>query len=104
MTYNLRRTQHYLESLMVTAVVCFVAPALVAGLLFVLFTLLMLMGHASPCVLWGRQGLGLLCDVLLTFGNGNLWHGLGLMGLVGSLVGVLFDGYTLAHYPQHRVR
>jgi len=100
-TYNLRRTQHYLASLTVTAVVCFTAPVLAAGILFLMLTLLL---HSPAFGSWGRLGLGLMQDVLLTFGNGNPWHGLGLMGLVASLVGMLFDGYTLTRYPQHRVR
>ncbi len=88
-------TTNRLHSVVLTAVVCFVAPMVLVGILVLGLYVI----HYLPLIyVVGNLGLHLIETFLNVFGNGNLLTGLILIGLVCSFVGTLFDTYTIYRY------
>jgi len=84
----------FLRSLLLTSVFSFVAPiVLVGGDQFVLNRLYSLEGKSIA-----EQ----ILQFLATFGSGNSFRGLVVIGLTCSLVGVLFDTYAFYRYQSLR--
>jgi hypothetical protein len=85
----------YIRSLMLTMIFSFTAPVLIVG-----------GGLISVCLIGrvpGLQGTGqaiapAMKQFLATFGSGNSFRGLVVIGLTCSLVGALFDTYAFYRY------
>jgi hypothetical protein len=99
MPYSL--TSSYLRSLLLTSLLSFLAPVLLIGGAIALTLPL------SLC-----PGLGDVSDALstpilaflATFGNGNAWEGVIVIGCACALVGGLFDTYTFyRHYSLRKL-
>ncbi|NDJ17165.1 hypothetical protein [Myxacorys almedinensis] len=98
MLYSL--TSSYVRSLLLTLIVSFLAPVLLVG-----GALALLLG-LGVCPLWSgtSQTLStLVLSFLATFGNGNAWEGIVVIGGTCALVGALFDTYTFyRHYTLRK--
>lgn len=91
------RILHVLWSLLVTAIISFLLPLIILGGLFLLLagaqqiTLLSSVSQASILQ---------LSAFLKVLGSGSPWQGVLVVGLASSLVGVLFDSFTLYRYQS----
>ncbi|MFM7426202.1 MAG: hypothetical protein ACKO7W_14630 [Elainella sp.] len=87
-----------LRSLLLTSIFSFLVP--------VSLIVLLLLGAAtlsySPLEPMGSSSLSQITQFLQVFGSGSVWRGTVVIGLVGSLVGVLFDTYTFYQSQQWR--
>lgn len=89
MPYSL--TSSYVRSLLLTLIVSFLAPVLLLGsaLAFIL-----MLGFC-PLFSGTSQTLSaLFLSFLATFGTGNAWEGILVIGCACAVVGGLFDTYT----------
>ncbi|MCU0525374.1 MAG: hypothetical protein MUF72_11170 [Elainella sp. Prado103] len=84
-----------LRSLLLTSIFSFLAPVL---LISILLATTALISYLPPFEPFGSTGLLQIAHFLQIFGNGSAWHGLTVIGLVGSLVGMLFDTYTFYRF------
>jgi len=83
---------NFLRSLLLTSVFSFVAPLLLIGAGLSCFYLI---SHL-PCLQeLGHFGADRILKFLATFGSGRPIEGFLVIGITFSLVGVLFDTYTL---------
>ncbi len=80
-----------LRSLILTAILTFLAPLLVLGL-FLLPLVLLEQLHGLETM--SRYGVAQIVYFLQTFGSGNAMQGALTISLVCSTVGMLFDSYT----------
>lgn len=94
MTAHTKHLGYYLRSLAITAIVAFLLPLVILGLLLLGLAILR---QGSPTAELGRQGYHQLLSFLTTLGGGDPWQGGLVMGATASLVGTLFDGYALYH-------
>lgn len=88
-----------LRSLLLTSIFSFLAPVLLISIL--------LAGSAViGCIPYlGTIGNGSLEQIghfLKIFGSGSIWRGITVIGLVGSVVGSLFDTYTFYRFQNWR--
>jgi hypothetical protein len=88
---------HLLRSLLITGILSFIAPSLFIG---VIWAVLILLSYIPLAESVGQVGVGQLLNFLTIFGNGSSIRGLLTIGLVCSLVGVLFDTYTFYRYQK----
>jgi hypothetical protein len=88
-----------LRSLLLTSIFCFLAPVL-------LFSLLLAgtaaTGHIPLLTTIGNSSLEQITHFLEIFGSGSVWRGITVIGLVGSLVGVLFDTFAFYRFQDLR--
>jgi len=85
--------------LALTIVFSFVAPILLISGLLVSFSLLgHLLGLAAISTAINRG----ITEFLASFGSGNSWRGIVIIGLTCSFVGALFDTYTFYRYRHLR--
>ncbi|MBT9313697.1 hypothetical protein [Leptothoe kymatousa] len=82
------------SSLALTLVICFMLPAIVVGVAFGALTL----GAWSPLSAISELGRSHLADFLITFGAGNLGHGIVVICLTISIVGGMFEMFTFYKY------
>ena len=82
------------SSLILTLVICFMLPAIGLGVAFGALTL----GVWSPLSAVSELGRDQLTDVLITFGAGNLGHGIVAICLTISIVGGMFEMFTFYKY------
>ncbi|MBF1999537.1 MAG: hypothetical protein IGS50_02305 [Synechococcales cyanobacterium C42_A2020_086] len=80
-----------LRSLLLTCIFSFLAPVFLVGLLLASFVLIR---YLPPLEAIGTGGVEQLSHFLQIFGSGSTLQGLTVIGLVCSVVGVLFDTYT----------
>ncbi len=88
-----------LRSLTLTAILTFLAPLLVLGALLLP---LMLLERLNGLESLSRHGITQIFYFLQTFGSGNPLHGALIISLVCSLVGMLFDSYTLYRHEKFK--
>jgi hypothetical protein len=88
-----------LRSLLLTSIFSFLTPVLFLGLLLVC---LLAMSHFPHFSAFGNSSLEQIIHFLKIFGSGNAWRGLTVIGLVGSLVGILFDTYIFYRFQNWR--
>jgi hypothetical protein len=86
-------------SLLLTSIFSFLAPVL---LLVVLLLGALGMSHLPALEAFGNGSLDQITHFLQIFGSGSGWRGVIVIGLVGSLVGVLFD--TFSFYQSQHLR
>ncbi len=83
-----------LVSLPLTLAICFVLPAVGLGVALGALTL----GAWSPLSTISTVGKDYLVDFLITFGAGDVTHGVVIICLTLSIVGGLFDMFTFYKY------
>ncbi len=81
-------------SLLLTLVICFMLPAIGLGMVLGALTL----GVWSPLSTVSELGREHLIDFLITFGAGNLSHGVIIICLTLSIVGGLFEVFNFYKY------
>jgi hypothetical protein len=86
-----------LRSLLLTGILAFLAPIL---LITGMFSLLYLIEHLPKLDKFGHWGIQQFIHILTIFGGGSPFYGVLTIALVCSLVGILFDTYTLYRYPR----
>lgn len=92
---------NFLRSLLLTSVLSFVAPILLLGGVLVSLSLIgYIPGLEGSTQLITEQ----ILQFLATFGSGNPFQGLVVIGLTCSLVGALFDTYAFYRYQGLRNR
>jgi hypothetical protein len=95
---NMTTLPNLLRSLLLTSIFSFLAPvSLIVLLLLGAVTL-----SYTPLEALGSGSLSQIAQFLQVFGSGSTWRGTIVIGLVGSLVGVLFDTYTFYQSQQWR--
>jgi hypothetical protein len=87
------------RSLLLTSIFSFLAPV---SLIVVLLAGSAAIGHTPLDALGSNSSFDQIVQFLKVFGNGSLWRGITVIGLVGSLVGVLFDTYSFYQSQQWR--
>ena len=88
---------NYLRSLVLTVLLCFIAPIVVVTLLF---TALGIMAYVPGLELLGQTGNVQILNFLATFGSGCPLQGVTTIGCTCSLVGGLFDTYAFYRYQS----
>lgn len=81
---------HLLRSLLITSILSFLMPVLFLSGLLGCSAVLGYVPHMSEI---GHTSLVQMTHFLEIFGSGSVWRGLTIIGLAGSLVGILFDTY-----------
>lgn len=89
----------YLRSLLLTSVLSFLAPMTLVGSAISLFLLL---GAIPGLDGLGQAGFQMIRTFLTTFGAGDAWEGLLVIGSACAIVGALFDTYTF--YSRYSFR
>lgn len=90
---------NFLRSLLLTIVLSFVTPLLLFGGVWVSLSLIgYLLGLEAKFQVIAAQ----ILQFLATFGSGNPWRGLVVIGLTFSVVGGLFDMYAFYRYRSWR--
>lgn len=84
-------------SLLLTSIFSFLAPVL---LLVLLLLTALGVSYLPASAAFGNASLDQITHFLQIFGSGSGWRGVIVIGLVGSLVGVLFDTYSF-YQSQH---
>lgn len=87
------------RSLLITSIFSFLTPVLFFGLLLVGSVVISYFPHLTA---FGNSSLEQLVHFLKIFGSNNAWRGITVIGLVGSLVGVLFDTYIFYRFQNWR--
>ncbi|WP_088890691.1 hypothetical protein [Leptolyngbya ohadii] len=90
---------HSLRSLVLTAIFSFIAPVVLIGFLFAIARG---WGYLPQQEGFSQAATAQMTYVLSIFGSGSEMRGVVLIGTVCSLVGVLFDAYTLYRYQNLR--
>ena len=86
---------NFLRSLLLTIIFSFVAPMLLVGVALVSFSLI---GYIPGLETMGEAISDQILQFLATFGSGNAFRGLVVIGLTCGLVGALFDTYAFYRY------
>lgn len=81
-------------SLVLTSGICFLLPAVTLGIALGVLTL----GSCSPLAAISVQGKDRLVEFLITFGAGDVWHGVVSICLTLSVVGGLFEMFAFYKY------
>jgi hypothetical protein len=90
---------NFLRSILITGIFSFITPTLFTiGVLLCLS----LLSHVSPLSLVSQSGIEQVIHFLAVFGSGSSLNGLLVIGLVCSLVGILFDTYTFYRHQNLR--
>lgn len=84
----------FFSSLLLTLGICFVTPAISLGVALGTLTL----GTWSPLSTLSKVGKDCLTDFLITFGAGDVVHGIVIICLTISIVGGLFEMFTIYKY------
>lgn len=90
---------NFLRSLVIASLFSFMAPLVIAGLVFVGFVLL---GHLPYVDAIGQVGNQHVLDFLAKFGNGQPLRGLLIISTTCGLVGALFDAFAFYRYQTLR--
>jgi hypothetical protein len=82
-----------LRSLLLTCIITFLAPVLlIGGLLLLLLVIEQVPVLDSP----GQSAIQQVVHFLNVFGNGSPFRGVVVIGMVCSLVGMMFDAYSFS--------
>ena len=90
---------NFLRSVLLTIVLSFVAPMLLFGGVLVSLSL---SGHIPGLTAIAQSVARQILHFLATFGSGNSFRGLIVIGITCSLVGALFDTYAFYRYQSLR--
>jgi hypothetical protein len=90
---------HLLRSLTLTAIFSFLAPVLLIGAIAASLTLI---SYVPRGEIIGQTSITQVSYFLSIFGNGSVFRGVFVIGMVCSLVGVLFDTYTFYREQNFR--
>lgn len=90
---------HFLRSLVLTAIFSFIAPVVLMAALFIIARGWAYLPQQEPL---SQAAVAQIAYFLSIFGSGSEVRGAVLIGTVCSLVGVLFDAYTLYRYQNLR--
>ena len=99
---NMTTLPSLFRSLLLTSIFSFLAPVL---LLVLLLLAALGVSYFPDLEAFGSASLDQITHFLQVFGSGSGWRGVIVIGLVGSLVGVLFDTYSFyqsQHLRSHR--
>jgi len=88
-----------LRSLLLTSIFSFLAPVLLVG---TILASLALLGYVPGLEVFGKAGLEQVAQFLKVFGSTSALRGLVTIGIVCSVVGILFDAYTFYRYQNLR--
>lgn len=88
-----------LRSLLLTSIFSFLAPVLLISILLAGSAVISYTPYLETL---GNTSLEQIANFLKIFGSGSIWRGLTVIGLVGSLVGILFDTYTFYRFQYWR--
>jgi type III secretory pathway component EscU len=88
-----------LRSLLLTSIFSFLAPVFLIG---TILASLVLLGYVPGLEVFGKIGVEQVAQFLKVFGSASALRGLVIIGVVCSLVGVLFDAYTFYRYQNLR--
>jgi hypothetical protein len=89
----------FLRSLLLTSLLSFAAPTFLLGSAIASLTVI---GYVPFLGSIGQFGVDQLWQFLMTFGSGNAFHGILVIGCTCSLVGALFDACTFYRYQNLR--
>lgn len=90
-----------LKSLLLTSIFAFLAPVLLLGSIAMLF---IAAEHVPGLQPLGQVAIAQLNHFLCIFGSGNSLRGVMVIGMVCSLVGMLFDSYTFYRHQNLGMR
>lgn len=90
-----------LRSLLLTSIFSFLTPVL---LISILLASAVVVGYIPYFESIADSCLAQIAGFLQVFGSGSIWRGITVIGLVGSLAGVLFDTYTFYRFQTLRNR
>lgn len=82
-----------LRSLLLTCIITFLAPVLLIGGLLLLLLFAEQVPTLEPI---GQSTLQQVVHFLNIFGNGSAFRGVVVIGMVCSLVGMMFDAYSFS--------
>lgn len=89
----------FLRSILITGIFSFITPTLfIIGVMVCLSVL----GYVLPFSPIRQAGLEQITHFLSVFGSGSSLNGLLVIGVVCSLVGILFDTYTFYRHQNLR--
>lgn len=95
----MRILNNLLVSLLVTALISFSTPVVLFGLIL---GALLIVSHIPGIAMLGEAGAIQILNFLAVFGSGQPLTGVIILGLVGSLVGGLFDIFNFYRYQSLR--
>jgi hypothetical protein len=87
-----------LRSLFLTSIFSFLAPVFLIG---TILASLVLLGYVPGLEVFGKVGVAQVAQFLKVFGSTSALRGLVTIGVVCSLVGVLFDAYNTFYRHQN---
>jgi hypothetical protein len=96
---NMSTLPNLLRSLLLTSIFTFLAPVLLICILLAGSAVISYVPHLEA---FGSGSLEQIANFLKVFGSGSVWRGITVIGLVGSLVGILFDTYTFYRFQNLR--
>lgn len=88
-----------LRSLLLTGIFSFLAPVMLLSILLAGAEIVSYLPYLDAV---GNNGVVQIAHFLQVFGNGSVLQGLMVIGLVGSVVGILFDTYTFYRFQNWR--
>ncbi len=88
-----------LRSLLLTGVFSFLAPVMLLSILLAGAEIVSCLPYLESV---GNNGVIQIARFLQVFGSGSVLQGLTVIGLVCSLVGILFDIYTFYRFQNWR--
>lgn len=89
----------FLRSLLLTSVLSFTAPLILVGAILISFSLLSYVPWLESL---GETGVKQVLQFLATFGSGQPFQGLVIIGFACGLVGGLFDTFNFYRYQNLR--
>ncbi|AFZ34638.1 hypothetical protein Sta7437_1058 [Stanieria cyanosphaera PCC 7437] len=98
-SYNMRIFNNFLVSLLVTALISFSTPIIFFG---VILGILLIVSQIPGVAVLGQTGAIEVLNFLAVFGNGQPLIGVLILGVVGSIVGGLFDIFNFYRYQSLR--
>ncbi|QKD81675.1 hypothetical protein HPC62_05255 [Thermoleptolyngbya sichuanensis A183] len=93
----MRMFPNLMRSLLITAIFSFLLPVVLVGCLLVPLRVLQ---EIPSLEVMSQAGIAPVVEFLRVFGSGNPLHGLLVIASVSSLVGILFDSYTLYRHEK----
>ncbi|GAB4459339.1 MAG: hypothetical protein OHK0037_04560 [Elainellaceae cyanobacterium] len=86
-----------MRSLLITGIFSFLVPVVLVGFFLVPLRLLQ---EIPSLEVMSQAGIAPVIEFLRVFGSGNPLHGMLVIASVCSLVGILFDSYTLYRHEK----
>lgn len=93
----MRMFPNLMRSLLITGIFSFLVPVVLVGFFLVPLRLLQ---EIPSLEVMSQAGIAPVIEFLRVFGSGNPLHGMLVIASVCSLVGILFDSYTLYRHEK----